>query len=175
MLVVMAQSGDRAAGERLATRWYPRLLRSARRYVGVSEDAEALAQDCWMAIARGLVGLSDPSRFAPWAFGILRKLGASRVRALVRERVYVEPNAVPDDASPARQEDRVAIAQAFERLPADQRFAAHLFFIEGLTLSEIAQACSIPIGTAKSRLFHARRQLKEALSPQTESHQGENP
>ena len=49
-------------------------------------------------------------------------------------------------------------------LPAEHRFAAHLFFIEGLTLAEIADAQGVPLGTAKSRLFHARRQLKAALS-----------
>ena len=49
-------------------------------------------------------------------------------------------------------------------LPPDQRLAAHLQFVEGLTLSEIAEAQAIPTGTAKSRLFHARRKLKAALS-----------
>ena len=51
-----------------------------------------------------------------------------------------------------------------------QRFAAHLFFVEGLTLAEIAEVQSIPEGTAKSRLFHARRKLKAAL---TEEQEGE--
>ena len=167
MLVVMAQRGDRAAGERLARRWYPRLARAARRYVGDAGDAEALAQECWLAIARRLSGLRDPAKFAPWAFGILRRQGASRLRETLRERERRDADVEADSASPAPQEDSIAIAQAFAQLPPDQRFAAHLYFVEGLTLGEIAEAAAIPLGTAKSRLFHARRRLKAALSPLT--------
>lgn len=90
---------------------------------------------------------------------------------MVRERERLDPASEAEGASAAPQEDRVAIAQAFARLPADQRFAAHLFFVEGLTLAEIAVAADIPIGTAKSRIFHARRQLKAALSPLTKGEQ----
>ncbi|MEC7534157.1 MAG: sigma factor-like helix-turn-helix DNA-binding protein, partial [Pseudomonadota bacterium] len=68
----------------------------------------------------------------------------------------------PSDQAPA--DDAVAIRHAFAALPTDQRFAAQLFFVEGLTLAEIAQVQSIPLGTAKTRLFHARRKLKAALS-----------
>ena len=75
---------------------------------------------------------------------------------------------LPDVVVPAQGEDSIAIAQAFGSLPPDQRFAAHLFFVEGLTLAELAEVQGIPVGTAKSRLFHARRKLKAALS-------GENP
>lgn len=174
-LVVLAQSGDRLAGERLAQRWHPRLLRSARRYVGDVEDAESLAQECWLAIARGLAGLRDPARFAPWAFGILRRRGADRIGKAVNRRANISEGELPEQTIAAPQEDRLAIAQAFAGLPPDQRFAAHLHFVEGLTLAEIAEAADIPLGTAKTRLFHARRRLKAALSPTPELTRGENP
>ena len=175
MLVVMAQSGDRNAAERLAKRWYPRLARAARRYVGDADEAEALAQECWLGIARGLSRLRDPTRFAPWAFGILRRLGADRIAKAVRERKHLDADAELEGCIPARQDDRAAIAQAFALLPPDQRFAAHLHFVEGLTLREIAQVQAIAEGTAKSRLFHARRKLKAALSPSNELYQGDTP
>ena len=41
--------------------------------------------------------------------------------------------------------------------------AAHLYFVEGLKLCEIAEVQDVPTGTAKTRLFHARRKLKAAL------------
>ncbi|MEL6876923.1 MAG: sigma-70 family RNA polymerase sigma factor [Pseudomonadota bacterium] len=164
-LVVLAQSGDREAGERLARRWHPRLARAARRYVGDAHAAEGLAQECWLAIARGIQGLRDPARFAPWAFGILRRKGADEIASNMRQRTAFADVEAPERAIEAAQEDKAAIAQAFARLAPDQRFAAHLHFVEGLTLREIAEAADIPLGTAKSRLFHARRQLKAALNP----------
>ncbi|MEO0953144.1 MAG: sigma factor, partial [Pseudomonadota bacterium] len=47
-LVLAVRSGDRAAGERLAARWRPRLLRTARRLVGDAAAAEDVVQDTWI-------------------------------------------------------------------------------------------------------------------------------
>ena len=74
------------------------------------------------------------------------------------------PDEPPEEAQSPRQSDALAIAEAFARLPPDQRLAAHLHFVEGLTLGEIAAVQDVPEGTAKSRLFHARRTLKAALT-----------
>lgn len=161
LLVVLTQSGDRAAIERLARRWFPRLVRAANRLVG-PDLAEDAAQDTLMAVLKGIGALRDPARFAPWAFGILHK----RCVDLLRKSGPRSPDKaeIEVDTTSASPLDRIAISQAMAALPPDQRFAAHLFFIEGLTLAEIAEAQRVPVGTAKSRLFHARRQLKAALS-----------
>lgn len=165
LLVVMAQSGDARAFERLHQRWHRRLARAALRYTGSPEAARDLSQDCWMGIWKGIGRLRDPSRFRAYAFGVLHRRGADYVRGAIRTRKRTaQQEAAIEPSEPARQDERSAIAQAFATLPADQRLAAHLHFVEGLTLSEIAEAQSIPTGTAKSRLFHARRKLKAALS-----------
>ena len=164
LLVVMAQAGDRKAAARLAVRWHPRLARTARRLLGEEEAAIAAAQDSWLAILRGLHTLRDPTRFAPWAFAIVDRRCADAVRRAQRRRANLaELEEAPEQAVESGAEDRIALRQAFAALPADQRLAAHLFFVEGLTLAEIAEAQAIPHGTAKSRLFHARRRLKAAL------------
>ena len=166
LLVVMAQRGDKSALERLYRRWNARLVRAARRYTGSEDLAGDLAQECWIAILKGLRRLRDPARFRSYAFGVLHRRGADHVRTVIRERERTG-DAPPDqdEAAPATQPDELAITQAFAALPADQRLAAHLHFAEGLTLAEIAEVQQIPEGTAKSRLFHARRKLKAALSP----------
>ncbi|MFU7527776.1 RNA polymerase sigma factor [Qipengyuania sp. ASV99] len=162
MLVVMAQRGDRLALERLYRRWNARLTRTARRYCGQDCTAQDLAQECWLAILKGLGGLRDPKRFRSYAFAVLHRRGADHLRKVMRERGSAgDPG---EESTMPPQSESAAIAQAFASLPPDQRLAAHLYFIEGLTLGEIAAVQSIPEGTAKSRLFHARRKLKAALS-----------
>ena len=165
LLVTLVRSGDRRAAERLAARWRPRLLRTARRLLRDDDQAQEAVQECWAGIARGLPRLSDPSRFPAWAFGVLHRKCADRIRAArrVRDRATAA-DAAPEGALSPSAEDRTAIAQALHRLPPDQRAAALLFFGDGLTLVEIAAATGVPVGTAKSRIFHARRQLKAALS-----------
>ena len=172
LLVTLAQSGDRAAADRLARRWHPRLLLAARRYANDPGTAEQLTQDCWVAIWRGLNRLRDPSKFAPWAFTILRMKGADTIREQVLART--RQGEEEDIIQAATQENSTLIGHAFAALPADQRLAAHLHFVEGLTLREIAEVQGVAIGTAKSRLFHARRKLKSALGEDTKlTSQGE--
>jgi len=167
LLVTMVWSGDRAAMDELARRWHLRLLRSARRMLGEDEPAHAVTQDCWVAIMRGIHRLSNPARFAPWAFTILRRKCANSIRQRQHQRAHESGGEMPEVASTADVGESLAVLQAIASLPPDQRLAAHLFFIEGLTLAEIAEVQDIPTGTAKSRLFHARRKLKAALSGDT--------
>ena len=165
LLVMMAQAGDARAFDRLHARWHRKLARAALRYTGNAESARDLSQDCWLAIWKGIGRLRDPRRFRAYAFGVLHRRGADHVRGAIKARAH---SAAPEEAEglsePPSQSESSALHQAFAALPPDQRLAAHLHFVEGLTLAEIAEAQSIPAGTAKSLLFHARRKLKAALS-----------
>jgi len=163
LLVMQVCLGDRRAGERLAARWHPRLMRTARRLLGEEELALGAVQDAWVSILKGIGTLRDPARFAPWAFGILRRRCADAIRRAGTRRQREAQAEPPERAENPRAEDGLALRQAFAALPAGQRLAAHLFYVEGLTLGEIAIAADIPPGTAKSRLFHARLRLKAAL------------
>ncbi len=175
LLVMLAKQGDRQALERLHHRWAPRLHRAALRYTDDAELAADLTQECWLSIWKGIKRLRDPARFRAFAFTILNRRGADYLRNAIRDRSHLSDTTPPDAPEDPVQEDRVAIRQAFAKLSPDQRLAAHLYFVEGLTLREIAQVQDIAEGTAKSRLFHARRTLKAALSSPSESLQGEAP
>lgn len=167
LLVVMIQQGDRAALVRLHARWDRRLVRAAYRFTGDADLARDLAQECWIGIWKGIGTLRDPARFRSFAFAILHRRGADHLRSVIRTRsreIASEEQSGGIDRS--RPDEAIAIGQAFANLPPDQRFAAHLHFVEGLTLAEIAAVQRIPTGTAKSRLFHARRKLKAALAPE---------
>lgn len=158
--------------ERLHGRWNARLARAALRYTGDPEIARDLVQECWIGIWKGVKRLRDPARFRSYAFAILHRRGADHLRGAIRDRArFASPigdEAPPERSQPEIQSERLALRQAFATLPPDQRLAAHLHFVEGLTLREIAAVQDIAEGTAKSRLFHARRKLKAALSDTTQ-------
>ncbi|WOI53367.1 sigma-70 family RNA polymerase sigma factor [Parvularcula sp. LCG005] len=163
LLVTLVRAGNKRAADRLAARWYPRLLRTARRLLGDQGEAQDAVQDAWTGICRGWMGLSDPAKFPVWAFSILHRKCADRLRHTIRDRTHlcdVENVAV---ATPAQADDRSALEQAFGRLSADHREVAVLFFAEGLTLHEISVVTAVPVGTVKSRLFTARHQLRALL------------
>lgn len=164
LLVTMVRSGDTRAAERLAARWQPRLMRAARRMLGDPDDAREAVQEAWYGICRSWLRLSDPAMFPAWAYGILTRKCADRIRLIRGERRRF----LPQEAAPEPSEVDVAplrhsILAALGQLSPDHRIAAILYFSEGLSLAEVAVAMEIPIGTAKSRIFHARQQLKVLL------------
>ena len=164
LLLTLVRSGDRRAGERLAARWHPRLMRTARRLLRDDDLARDAVQEAWAGICRGWLSLNDPRKYPAWAFSILHRKCADQIRSQsARRSRHGEMNgeAVPAPADGA--EDRIAIDQALGTLGLEHRAAAILFFGEGLTLAEIATVTGVPVGTAKSRIFHARQQLMAAL------------
>jgi len=161
-LVVLAQSGDRAAFNRLAARWRPRHLAHAGRLLGRSSAAGDAVQDAWVAIVRGLVRLRDPARFRAWSMAIVTR----RCRDAQR-RAYRAPQTVEIDEHHATHAPadgtQLDLRRALAALPVNQRAAVGLYYVDGFTVDEIAEALNTPAGTIKTRLYHARRALRQIL------------
>jgi len=166
MLVLAAQARQVEAFERLAARWHPRLLRHAWRLTGDPEGAHEAAQDAWMAVARGLWRLKDPACFGPWVLHIVSRRCADWIK---RRHHMRQHNAELDAASQApaapggQGDNRLSVQEALGRLDAERRALLAMFYLEALTVSEIAQILEIPVGTVKSRLYHARKQMRAIL------------
>lgn len=165
LLVISVRAGNRRAAERLAARWHPRLVRTATRFLGNADQGQDAAQEAWAAMSAAWVRLDDPRKFAGWAFSILHRKCSDIQRRLIKDRdglseLTLAATDSPQDASSDR---RLVINDAFAGLKPEHRATAILFFAEGLTLIEIAHITGAPIGTVKSRLFHARQQLKSNL------------
>jgi RNA polymerase sigma-70 factor (ECF subfamily) len=162
MLVLMAQQGEPEALERLAARWRPRHYAHARRLLGRPDGAADAVQEAWIGIVRGLAGLREPERFPSWSYAIVTRRCQDAIRRRMRE-----PPGDPDFDSPdpatAGGEQAADLRRAVAALPADQRAAIALFYLDGLSVGEIAEALGIPGGTVKTRLFHARRALRRHL------------
>jgi RNA polymerase sigma-70 factor, ECF subfamily len=169
-LVSMSQAGSVEALDGLARRWSPRLLRYAARVLGGSGDsAEAardVVQDTWVGAIRGLRNLRDPAQFPAWIYGIATRRCADVIRANARRR-RLDPYTMESDvgrhmASPITAQ-QIDLATAIRELPPIHRAAVHLFYVEDLSVDEIASVLKIPGGTVKSRLHHAREAIKRRL------------
>lgn len=162
MLVLMAQQGEREALERLAARWRPRHYAHARRLLGHADRAADAVQEAWSSIVRGLSRLREPERFPAWSYSIVTRRCQDAIRQKVREPPGDSEADPPDPATGG--EERVSdLRRAMAALPADQRAAVALFYVDGFSVGEIAESLRIPEGTVKTRLFHARRTLRRQL------------
>lgn len=168
-VVACAALGSRAAQEELVKRYHKRFLRHAYRLLGNAEQAREAVQDGWLEILRGLAGLRDEAAFAAWAFRIVtrkcaRHISAARRDRAARQALIDASDGVGDDQRRIElAADRVPVRTALMRLPAGQRAAVALFYLEEMRVAEVAVALDIPVGTVKSRLLNARRKLRVAL------------
>jgi RNA polymerase sigma-70 factor (ECF subfamily) len=166
-LAASARAGDARAFERLAARWQPKLLGHAWRLTGEADLARDVVQDAWVQIARGLRRLDDAAAFPAWAFRIVTRRAAKSIRQRQKARRIADTvGAHPNDA-PAleaeRNADAATVAAALKSLPPDQRAAMALFYLEDLSVAEIAVALQAPVGTIKTRLMHGRKKIRDAL------------
>lgn len=165
-LVLLAQGGSHEAFARLAARWTPKLLAFAARSLGTAEAAKDVVQDTWEAGLRGLPRLDDPARFRAWIYAIAARKCADALRGKYRDvRIAESAEAMSETSADAERQsnDRLDVAAALRRLPQEQRIAASLFFGEDMSVAEIAVITGVPPGTVKSRLFAARKALREVF------------
>ncbi|MEQ1820103.1 MAG: RNA polymerase sigma factor [Terricaulis sp.] len=165
-LVLLAQGGSRDAFARLAVRWTPKLLAFAARTLGTTEAAKDVVQDTWESAVRGLPRLSDPAGFRAWIYAIAARKCADALRGKYRQaRIAESAEAMCADTVEAEgaHNARLDIADALKVLPPEQRVAVSLFFSEGMSVAEIATITGVPAGTVKSRLFAARKALREVF------------
>jgi RNA polymerase sigma-70 factor (ECF subfamily) len=168
-LAAAARAGDREAFGRLAERWQPKLVAHAWRLMGEAEAARDVVQDAWTDIVRGLGRLDDAALFPAWAYRIVSRRAADAIRKRAQGRRLDAARAAqgpPEDDAAARIElaaDRGPLAKAIADLPCDQRAAVALFYLEEMSVGEIAAATGVPAGTVKTRLMHARTKLRATL------------
>ena len=131
------------------------------------QDAEDVAQEALVRAYRRIAGLRDRTRFRAWIARLTWRLALDRQRAdsrrRARERAHVELT-VLDGPNRDHPDPHAELWAAIDTLPEKLRLAVVLSSIEGHDVSAVAQLMGVPEGTVKSRLFTARRRLKELLS-----------
>ena len=118
----------------------------------------------------GLGRLDDPARFRPWAYRIVsnkcadwtrrRVVQRSITQNLQREVASTQANG-PDETDSANELAR--LRDALAKLPEQQRAALSLYYLEGMSVSDVARVLCVARGTVKSQLYNARGRLKKAL------------
>ncbi len=127
--------------------------------------AEDLVQDAVCNALSAQATFIPGTNFPAWMHRILRNRFISNLR---KRRDTTDIDDVPQSvfATDAPHEDRLALKElgaAMNRLPSDQREALVMVVIHGMSYEALAQATGCAVGTAKSRVFRARRQLEAWL------------
>jgi len=168
-LIDRARNGDPDAFETIVRARMDAVYRLTSAILGDEADARDAAQEAFVAAWRQLPRLREPEKFEAWLQRVavnasrmtLRARGRRRVREIPSSRVAALSDRVTAADSSA---DAARLDEALRGLSVDQRAILVLHHLDGRPVAELAAILDIPIGTAKSRLFTARRALAAALA-----------
>lgn len=166
LLVVRCQLGERAAFDDLIRRWSGSLHRYALKLTNDSALADDLTQDVWLRALQGLGKLREAAQFRAWLFGIAHRTFMDRLRsryAMPLDTGIDLDELAAADAIADDEDLEQALAVGMASLPIVEREVLTLFYLEELSLADIAAALGIPVGTVKSRLFRARTLLRKHI------------
>ncbi len=167
LLVLRCRRGQREALEEVVRTWEQRLFYYIRRLVGDEQEAWQILQDTWLKVLRSIGRLQEPRNLPAWLYGIARNTAFSHLRTKCAEQSFITSQAdVANDqqTGPDLEFDDVERVQhGLERISLEHRDVLTLFFLEDLTTEQIAKVMNVPVGTVKSRLYYAKRALKNVL------------
>jgi len=180
-LIAGLQSGDSGAFETLLREYGPRLLRLARRFLPNEEDARDALQDAMVSVTKSIGSFESGSALTTWLHRIVVNSALMKLRTKRRhpeedieqylprfledghQIIPSTPWTESADSVLEREELRVAVRQAIEKLPDAYRIVLQLRDIEELSTAETAEILGINTNTVKIRLHRARQALRTLL------------
>jgi RNA polymerase sigma-70 factor (ECF subfamily) len=169
LLVLRCQAGDERAFARLMDAFADKTLGYLRGLLG--DDADDVQQDVWISVYHRISDLANPGAFRTWLFRMTRHRAIDFLRKRKRERELLDevlaesestteadPNESSDPIDPA------VLEGALTSIPPPQREVLLLRYRDDLSYNEIALVLGCPIGTVRTRLFHAKRRLQELIT-----------
>ena len=170
-------AGDREAFRVFVERESGSVMAACSRILRDPTEAQDAAQDTFVQAFQALATYRGDGPFGAWLRRIavrvaIARLATRRETLALDDQILDRPRARADrEFDPEERalgvEDRAAIVRAIGSLPAAQRDVVLLRFYGDLSLEEIAQATSHPLGTVKSRLARGMARLRDRLEPRS--------
>jgi RNA polymerase sigma-70 factor (ECF subfamily) len=154
-----AAAGDRAAFESLVRTYQAPVFRFLRHLVGDPSLAEDLTQETFIRLYRRLGSFRFQSKFSTWLFQVARNAATDELRSRQRRARLLAR--APTPGPPSAPDERAELRAALASLPVALREPLLLVEVFGMPYAEVAGVLGIPVGTVKSRVFHARLRLHE--------------
>jgi RNA polymerase sigma-70 factor (ECF subfamily) len=170
-LIRQLQQGNLEALGELYDRFRLQIYRTALAITHDTAAAEDILQECFLRMHHYAHRIDSNLPLAPWLYRVTVNLSYTWSK---KNRRYftsletfidrlVSPSRQAPESTAERTELREKIQQAIDALPFSQRVVVVLHYLNGMGLKEVADVLDCPVGTVKSRLFHARNTLREQL------------
>jgi RNA polymerase sigma-70 factor, ECF subfamily len=167
-LLRRCRAGDRDALEELIRRWERKLFYYLRRLVADEADAWDVLQQTWARVIKGIGGVRDADKLVPWLYRVARNTALSHRACLLARERWVDPTAAVEELAVVGETHEAEwspeeVHQAIDALSVHHRDALTLFFLQDLSIAEMAAVLGVSEGTVKSRLFYGKKALRQSL------------
>lgn len=170
LVVTRCQVGDENAFRSL----YGIFSEKTQRYLTTVLDADLAAdvhQEVWITVYRQIAGLANPGGFRTWLYRITRNRAVDALRRVARQNELLgapmeeaEATAPVGDDAAREVELTETVARALAELTPAHREVIVLAYWEEMPYEEIALIAGCPVGTVRSRLHHAKENMRRALA-----------
>lgn len=172
-LIEQTLGGNQSAYADLVKRHQRFVFTLALRFAKGREDAEEIAQDCFIKAYRSLSSFQQQSKFSTWLYSIVYTTAMTFLRkkklntdSIDTDESYIQIESKPggyDEYNVENKSRSYYLNQAIEQLLPDDATIITMFYKGEQSLEEIAQVMGIEANTVKVKLFRARQRLKEKL------------
>lgn len=163
-LVMESQRGEIEAFNTLIKNWEQRYFLYAMNRLKSREAAKDVTQESLISISKGLRKLSDPAAYPKWSFRIVERRCLDWLRKTIREREFIQTQEeLPEIPVHDGIEEKISVQQLLAKMDSRLATILRLYYLEALTIQEIAEVSDVPSGTVKSRLFYARKMMTKLL------------
>lgn len=172
-LIEQTLGGNQAAYADLIKRHQRFVFTLALRFSKNREDAEEIAQDCFIKAYRSLSNFQRQSKFSTWLYSIVYTTAMTFLRkkrvdtdSIDDENTYIQlenSSSIHDVNSAENKSRSYYLNQAIAQLLPDDAAIITLFYMGEQSLEEIGNTLGIEPNTVKVKLFRARQRLKEKL------------
>jgi RNA polymerase sigma-70 factor (ECF subfamily) len=164
-LIALVASGDTVAFEKLYLAHHNRIFRFLARFIRSRENLEEIIDDTFMVVWRNARHFRHESRLSTWIIGIGYRTALKSIRGTEYQMVSKKIEDLTEDRSnhAVECEQKDWVKKGVDRLPLEQRLILELAYGLGHSIEEIAAITCSPIGTVKTRMFHAREKLRHYL------------
>jgi RNA polymerase sigma-70 factor (ECF subfamily) len=166
-LVERCRSGDEQAFQQLVERHKDLVFALITRTIADRSRAEDLAQEVFLRVYRGLPYFRGEAKLSTWIYRIVTNVvaqdrqGTPAPVSLDDDRAIRRPPAgATVESGYAELERRDQLEKAIAKLPANQRLLIAAHYLEGLRYEDLAESMQLPLGTVKTLLHRAKRQLR---------------
>lgn len=167
-LIEQIAAGDRAAFQSLYRAYFPRLARFLDRMTRNVPLIEEIINDTMLVVWQKADTFDHSCKVSTWVFAIAYRQGLKAVKGVdepVEEEVEQHGEAWCEPEYAAEQQQlQLGVGRALEALPLEQRVVVSLTYYHDMDYKEIAETMGCPVNTVKTRMFHARRRLRDLLS-----------